>query len=325
MTAVTRSPRARGAASPSPSRPARPPRPEKAPRRGLSDRTLGTLMLLPALLLLLVFAAYPFLASVFDSFFHVDFLTREHTFLGLDNYRRLWEDPAVRGAFGRSVAWVAGNVVIQAVAGVAVALLLNAGLRGQTLARGLVLFPYVVPAVVAAMVFRFAFNDTSGMAGHLLRTLGLTDSLVDPFADPATVIAALVAVNCWKYVPFIVIVVLARLQTLPGELREAAALDGAGRIGVFRHVTLPWIAPALIVAMLMRTIWTAYDFDLPYLLSGGGPMDTSTTVPLEIRKLAFADQDLGLASALAVCVAILLVAGARLYLRAYRAGEDAAG
>ncbi|WP_063726675.1 carbohydrate ABC transporter permease [Streptomyces sp. RTd22] len=294
-------------------------------RRGLSDRALGTLMLVPALLLLLVFAVYPFLASVFDSFFHVDFLTREHTFLGLDNYRRLWEDPAVRGAFGRSVLWVAGNMVIQAAAGVAVALLLNAGLRGQTLARGLVLFPYVVPAVVAAMVFRFAFNDTSGMAGYLLRTLGLSDTLVNPFADPATVMFALVAVNCWKYVPFIVIVVLARLQTLPGELREAAALDGAGRFGVFRYVTLPWIAPALIVAMLMRTIWTAYDFDLPYLLSGGGPMDTSTTVPLEIRKLAFADQDLGLASALAVCVAILLVAGARMYLRAYRASEDATG
>ncbi|MFJ1749659.1 carbohydrate ABC transporter permease [Streptomyces sp. NPDC088116] len=298
---------------------------DRAPRRGLSDRALGTLMLVPALLLLLVFGVYPFLASVLDSFFQVDFLTREHTFLGLDNYRRLWENPAVRGAFGRSVLWVAGNIVIQAVAGVAVALLLNAGLRGQNLARGLVLFPYVVPAVVAAMVFRFAFNDTSGMAGYLLRTLGLSDTLVNPFADPATVMLALVAVNCWKYVPFIVIVVLARLQTLPGELREAAALDGAGRFGVFRYVTLPWIAPALIVAMLMRTIWTAYDFDLPYLLSGGGPMDTSTTVPLEIKKLAFADQDLGLASALAVCVAILLVAGARLYLRAYRASEDATG
>lgn len=312
MTAVSETTRAAAARSPK-------------RRRGLSDRALGTLMLVPALLLLLVFAVYPFLASVFDSFFHVDFLTREHTFLGLDNYRRLWEDPAVRGAFGRSVLWVAGNMVIQAAAGVAVALLLNAGLRGQTLARGLVLFPYVVPAVVAAMVFRFAFNDTSGMAGYLLRTLGLSDTLVNPFADPATVMFALVAVNCWKYVPFIVIVVLARLQTLPGELREAAALDGAGRFGVFRYVTLPWIAPALIVAMLMRTIWTAYDFDLPYLLSGGGPMDTSTTVPLEIRKLAFADQDLGLASALAVCVAILLVAGARLYLRAYRASEDATG
>lgn len=312
MTAVSQTTRAAAARSPK-------------RRRGLSDRALGTLMLVPALLLLLVFAVYPFLASVFDSFFHVDFLTREHTFLGLDNYRRLWEDPAVRGAFGRSVLWVAGNMVIQAAAGVAVALLLNAGLRGQTLARGLVLFPYVVPAVVAAMVFRFAFNDTSGMAGYLLRTLGLSDTLVNPFADPATVMFALVAVNCWKYVPFIVIVVLARLQTLPGELREAAALDGAGRFGVFHYVTLPWIAPALIVAMLMRTIWTAYDFDLPYLLSGGGPMDTSTTVPLEIRKLAFADQDLGLASALAVCVAILLVAGARLYLRAYRASEDATG
>ncbi|MEU5103092.1 MULTISPECIES: sugar ABC transporter permease [unclassified Streptomyces] len=294
-------------------------------RRGLSDRQLGTLMLLPALALLLCFAVYPFLASVVDSFFRIDFLTRQREFLGLGNYRRLWEDPATRAAFGRSVLWVAGNVVIQAGVGVAVALVLNAGLRGQTLARGLVLFPYVVPAVVAAIVFRFMFNDTTGLVGYLLRASGASDQPVNPFGDPDTVMLALIAVNCWKYVPFIVIVVLARLQTVPRELYEAASLDGAGRMASFRHVTLPWIAPALIVAMLMRTIWTAYDFDLPYLLAQGGPLDSSTTVPLAIRKIAFSDQELGLASALAVSVAILLVVGAWLYLRAYRRTERATG
>lgn len=294
-------------------------------RRGLSDRQLGTLLLLPALILLLCFAVYPFVASVVDSLFQVDFLTRQRTYLGARNYLRVIEDPAIRASFGRSFLWIFLNIVIQGVAGIAIALVLNANLRGQTLARGLVLFPYMVPAVVVAIVFRFMFNDTTGLVGHLLRITGIADAPGDPLGDPDTVMFTLIAVNCWKYVPFVVIMVLARLQTVPKELYEAASLDGAGRWRSFWHVTLPWLAPALIIAMLMRTIWTAYDVDLPYLLAAGGPLDSSTTVPLEIRRLAFSEQDIGAASALSVCAAVLLLIGAGLYLRAYRRSEERSG
>lgn len=290
-------------------------------RQGLSDRQLGSLLVLPSGIMLLAFAAFPFLQASVDSLFEIDFLSRSRTWVGLRNYTEVVQSPEIRAAFLRSVVWTAGNVVIQVVLGVMVALLLNAKLKGQTVARGLVLVPYMVPAVVVALVFRYMFNDVTGLFNYLLLKLGILDQPVDLLGSPTTVLPTLVVVNCWKYVPFVVIVVLARLQTVPGSLFEAAVLDGAGRWLSFRHVTLPWIMPVVIVAMLLRTIWTAYDFDVPYLLAFGGPLDSSTTLPIQIRKLAFNDQALGTASALSVCVAILLVAGAVIYLRAYRRSE----
>lgn len=290
-------------------------------RQGLSDRQLGSLLVLPSAILLLAFAAFPFLQASFDSLFEIDFLSRSRTWVGFRNYTEVVSSPEIRAAFVRSVLWTAGNVIIQVVLGVMIALLLNAKLKGQTVARGLVLVPYMVPAVVVALVFRFMFNDVTGLFNYLLLKVGLLDQPVDLLGSPTTVLPTLVVVNCWKYVPFVVIVVLARLQTVPGSLFEAAALDGAGRWLSFRHVTLPWIMPVVIVAMLLRTIWTAYDFDVPYLLAFGGPLDSSTTLPIEIRKLAFNDQAVGTASALSVCVAILLVAGAVIYLRAYSRSE----
>lgn len=290
--------------------------------QGLSDRQLAALLVLPAAVLLLGFAVYPFLVAALDSFFRIDLLSGNRTFVGLANFEQVISDPDIQAAFARSVFWIVTNIAIQVVLGVGIALLLNARLRGQMLIRGLVLFPYMVPAIVAALVFRFLFSDTIGLVNYLLVSSGLVRQPISFLSSPDTVLPSLVIVNCWKYVPFMVIVVLARLQTVPSELYEAAALDGAGRAGSFWNITLPWIMPVLIVASLLRTIWTAYDFDLPYLLAFGGPLSASTTIPIEIKTLAYGEQQVGLASSLAVCVAILLVVAAFLYLRAYRRSEE---
>jgi len=289
--------------------------------RGLSDRQLAFLLVLPAAILLLVFAVYPFGVAAFDSLFKIDLLTRARTFQGIDNYVRVLTNPQVQGAFLRSVIWTVANVSIQLVVGILIALLLNARLRGQVLIRGLVLFPYMVPAIVVALAFRFLFNDVTGLVNYVLHATNITSKPVSFLSSPATVLWTLIIVNCWKYIPFMVIVILARLQTVPGELYDAASIDGAGRFAMFRHVTLPWIMPVLIVAALLRTIWAAYDFDVPYLLAFGGPLSASTTLPIEIRTLAFGQQQIGMASALAVCVAVLLVGAAYFYLRAYRRSE----
>jgi multiple sugar transport system permease protein len=290
--------------------------------RGLTDRQLAFLLVLPAAVLLLAFAVYPFAVAALDSLFEINLLTRDRTFMGVDNYLRVVSTPAIQAAFLRTVIWTVANVTIQVTVGILIALLLNARLRGQTLIRGLVLFPYMVPAVVVALVFRFLFNDLTGLVNVLLLESGITTKPISFLSSPSTVLWTLIVVNSWKYVPFMVIVVLARLQTVPGELYDAASIDGAGRFAAFRHVTLPWILPVVIVASLLRTIWTAYDFDIPYLLAFGGPLSASTTLPIQIKTLAFGQQEIGVASALAVCVAILLVVAAGIYLRAYRRSEE---
>lgn len=291
-------------------------------RRGMTDRQLAFILVLPAAVLLLAFAVYPFAVAALDSFFKINLLTRDRTFVGVDNYLRVVSTPAIQAAFLRTVIWTVANVTIQVGVGVLIALLLNARLRGQTLIRGLVLFPYMVPAVVVALVFRFLFNDLTGLVNVLLLESGVITKPISFLSSPGSVLWTLIVVNSWKYVPFMVIVVLARLQTVPAELYDAASIDGASRFAAFRHVTLPWILPVLIVATLLRTIWTAYDFDIPYLLAFGGPLSASTTLPIQIRTLAFGQQQIGVASALAVCVAILLVVAAAIYLRAYRRSEE---
>ena len=148
---------------------------ERVRPSGLSDRTLALLLVLPTAVLLLAFSVYPFLQAAWDSFFRIQLATRAGEFVGWENYRRLVEEESVRDAFRRSLIWTIANVVVQAGLGLVIALVLNAKLRGQDLARGLVLFPYMVPAVVIAAVFRFSLNDLTGIVSTA--SVGFTASL----------------------------------------------------------------------------------------------------------------------------------------------------
>ncbi|MGO1972688.1 MAG: carbohydrate ABC transporter permease [Propionibacteriaceae bacterium] len=298
----------------------------KARRTGLSDRQLALAMAAPAALLLVVFAIYPFLMAFWNSFNEVDINTGATTFNGIDNYKAIFTSPETVASMGRSVVWTVSNMILQVFLGVAVALLLNANLKGQRFTRGLVLFPYMVPAIVVALIFRFMFNDVTGIINYGMLKVGLIDKPISWLSDPRMLMTTIVLVNVWKYTPFFMIIVLARLQTIPRELYEAVSVDGGGHRHRFTAVTLPAIVPVVLAGMLLRTIWTAYDFDLPFLLSnGGGPGGAAVTVPLEIRQLAFDSQSIGEASALAVCAAILLTGASYFYIRGYGRAEKSEG
>lgn len=296
-------------------------------RSGLSDKQLAWAMVLPTVALILVFAIYPFAMAVWNSFNEVNIATGAGTFNGLQNYIAVFTDPAILASQWRTVVWTVFNMVLQVGVGVVVALLLNANLRGQTVMRGLVLFPYMVPAIVVAMIFQFMFNDVTGVINYLLVKVGLVDPNhpIALLSDPDKLLWTAIVVNVWKYCPFFIIIVLARLQTIPSDLYEAVAVDGGGRWHRFVHVTVPAIVPVVLAGAMLRTIWTAYDFDLPFLLSnGGGPEQAAVTVPLQIRELAFgAKQSIGEASALAVVTAVVLTGAAYLYMRSYGRAEKA--
>jgi multiple sugar transport system permease protein len=293
----------------------------RAGRSWASDRTLAVLFALPTAVLLLVLVVYPFVQAAADSLYRVNMVTRASSYVGLGNYASLAQSPEVRAALGRTLLWTASNLAVQTGLGLTIALLLNAGLTGQTLARGLVLFPYMVPAIVAALVFRFLFHDVVGVVNYLLISAGVLGQPVSWLSSPDSALWAAIVVNCWKYTPFMVIVFLGRLQTVPRDLYDAARIDGANAWGEFRYVTFAWLRPVLLVAMLLRTIWTVNDFDLIYLLAFGGPLQATTTIPVLIRGIAFSQLDAGLASALAVWATIPLCLASWLYLRLYRRSE----
>lgn len=275
---------------------------------------LGALLIAPTVLVFCTVIVYPLVSAVYLGLFSIYTPTMEGEWVGLDNYRRL----LASGEFWRSLAnnliWTAGTLTLQIVFGLLVALMLHRNLAFRALARSLVLFPYFLSTVVAVLVWRWLFNDLYGVLNHLLLWAGIVDLPVDWLGSMPNAMISLIFVGAWKYFPFVVIAVLARLQAIPDELYEAASIDGAGAWARFTDVTLPQLRDVLAVVVLLRTIWDFKEFDLIYLLTGGGPIIGTQTLPLLVYKEAFALNRMGGASAAAVLMMLVMLLFMSLYL-----------
>lgn len=279
---------------------------------------LGALLIAPSILLFSAVIVYPLVSAIYLSVFSIYTPTMEGEFVGLDNYSRLLSS----GEFWRSLLnnaiWTAGTLTLQIVFGILVALMLHRNLVFRSLARSLVLFPYFLSTVVAVLVWRWLFNDLYGVLNHILMWAGIIDMPVDWLGSMPNAMISIIFVGAWKYFPFVVIAVLARLQSIPEELYEAATIDGASRFARFWDVTLPQLKDVLIVIVLLRTIWDFKEFDLIYLMTGGGPIISTQTLPLMVYKEAFALNQMGGASAVAVLMMMIMLVFMTLYLRRTR-------
>ena len=275
---------------------------------------LGALLIAPTILIFCAVIVYPLVSAIYLGLFSIYTPTMEGEWVGLDNYRRL----LASGEFWRSLVnnliWTAGTLTLQIVFGILVALMLNRNLVFRALARSLVLFPYFLSTVVAVLVWRWLFNDLYGVLNYLLMWAGIVDMPVDWLGSMPNAMVSLIFVGAWKYFPFVVIAVLARLQAIPDELYEAASIDGAGAWARFTDVTLPQLRDVLVVVVLLRTIWDFKEFDLIYLLTGGGPIIGTQTLPLMVYKEAFALNQMGGASATAVLMMLIMLLFMSLYL-----------
>jgi multiple sugar transport system permease protein len=299
------------------------------PKRKRSQRNKGTLfgllMVTPALLVLVCVLLYPAIVAFESSFYRITLVTRQETFVGLANYSKLLSSPEFWAAFKRSLVWSVGAIGSQMIFGVAVALVLDKMVRGRDFVRGLVLFPYLVPAIVAVLIWRWIFSDTVGVANWIMvDVLGVIDRSI-PWFDPGWVMVSVIIMSLWKYLPYWALFVLARLQTLPQELLEAAQIDGASAWQRFRYVTLPWIMPVVIVLLVLRSIWAFNEFDMVYLPAGGGPLSATTTIPVYIRSIAFDYGDIGHASAVAMTMLIMVALLTNFYFWVYRRAEKRLG
>lgn len=303
---------------------------QESSRRGLkaigafefSDRTLAILMILPAAVLITAFAIYPVLQGFYASFFRISPATLDMRFNGLQNYQRLLTQSLFWQSLWRTLVWVSTSTVAQMLLGLGISLLLHEELKGRNLARGLVLFPYLVPAIMIALTWRFVLDPTLGVANRMLLDFGLVDRPIAFLSNPRMALWFVIIAGIWKYTPFVVIMLLARLQVIPIELEEAARLDGAGSWQVFRYITLPWLMPVIIITLLLRTIWTFNEFDMVYLFAFGGPLFSTTTLPVLVRYLAFDAQQLGQAAATASMMVIILLFAAWGYFTLYEHAEQ---
>jgi multiple sugar transport system permease protein len=279
---------------------------------------LGLAFIAPTIIVFCAVIVYPLVSAIYLSLFSIYTPTMEGEWVGLANFQEL----LAKGEFWRSLAntllWTVGTLILQLLFGVLVALMLHQNMLFRSLARSLVLFPYFLSTVVAVLVWRWLFNDLYGIVNHMLMWSGLLDMPVDWLGRMPNAMLSLIFIGAWKYFPFVVIAVLARLQTIPDELYEAATIDGAGPIARFFDVTLPQLKSVLVVIVLLRSIWDFKEFDLIYLLTGGGPVIATQTLPLMVYKEAFALNRMGVASATAVLMMLVMLTFMIIYLRKVR-------
>ncbi len=267
--------------------------------------------LLPPMAYLAVFMFWPLGRQIWMSFTNTKMVNPNRgLFIGLRNYDRLFSDPAFFDALGITVRYTILSVVLSVALGLVAALAIDRPFRGRAVVRCILLFGWAVPNVAAALIWLWIFNGQSGVLNDVTGALGM--GRLGWLTSTELALPSLLAVTVWQVAPFVMLVVLAALQSVPGEVREAARIDGADALNVFRTVTLPHILPALQLVALLVAVWSIRRFDIIYLMTGGGPVGSTGTLVVRLRQVAFEDFDLGLASAYGVVglVLALLVAAA---------------
>lgn len=276
----------------------------------------GIWFVLPALAVLAILIVYPVVYTVLLS------VTNESgAFVGIDNYMTMAESRVTKTAVWNTAWFVGASIVFQIAIGTAVGILLNQPFRGRGLVRSLVLLPWVVPGIVAATTWAWMFHTEFGIVNYLLVSAGLVGAPVGWLTHPDVVMPALIAINVWKLFPFVAVMVLAGLQGVPGELYEAARVDGASFRHEVRHVMLPHLRPVLVSLTLLLMIWGLNAITIVYTITRGGPANRTLIVPIQIFRHAFELFQFHQTAALSAMYFMFTLGLVVLYLRVLRARE----
>ncbi len=302
------------------------PRPGTPPawRRVLRRYSLPYLLLLPALACVLVLTVYPLLQTFWLSFHRMNLLHlgKAPTYLGLENYRRLLADPFFWFVVRNTVFFTLACVVLTMLLGFGVGFLLNRPFRGRALLGVAVLLPWVMPKVAASIVWKWIFDDQYGVANYLLTRLGLPFHGFSWFTSAPVAFGTIVLVVVWQSFPFIALSVLAGLQSIDPSLHEAAEVDGASGWQRLRYLTLPMLRSLLVILTILSTVWDFKIFDQVYVMTEGGPAQSTYVMGIHAWMAAFGEMQMGQAAAIAVVMFLILALVTAVYLRAGR--EEAA-
>jgi multiple sugar transport system permease protein len=266
-----------------------------------SRNGLGLLFMLPAAAFLLCFLTYPLGLGVWLGFTDTS-IGRPGVFIGLENYRWLWEDSVFWMSVFNTLLYTFVASVLKFVLGLWLAMVLNEHLPFKNFFRAIILLPWVVPTVLSALAFWWIFDSQFSIISFVLMEWGWIDQPINFLGDPTNARASVIAANVWRGIPFVAICLLAGLQTIPQSLHEAAALDGATSWQRFRHVTLPLLTPIIAVVMTFSVLFTFTDFQLIYVLTRGGPVNATHLMATLSFQRAIPGGQLGEGAAIAVAM-----------------------
>ncbi|OJG29144.1 hypothetical protein RT42_GL001518 [Enterococcus cecorum DSM 20682 = ATCC 43198] len=278
------------------------------------DRNLTRwIFVLPAMIIVGLLFIYPFFSSIFFSFTNKNLIMPTYRFVGLDNYKAVLSDPNFFNAFFNSIKWTVFSLAGQVFVGFILALALHRVRRFKKLYRTLLIVPWAFPTIVIAFSWQWILNGVYGYLPNMIVKLGLMDAAPPFLTDTTWAFVCLVFINIWFGAPMIMVNVLSALQTVPQEQFEAAKIDGASSWQVFRYITFPHIKVVVGLLVVLRTVWIFNNFDIIYLITGGGPSNATMTLPIFAYNLGWGTKMLGRASAVTVLLFIFLLAVCFIY------------
>jgi multiple sugar transport system permease protein len=292
--------------------------------RERADARAGRLLLAPALAALALLAAWPGLWVLWLSLQRRIPVFGIEAFVGPANYAFLLGDPRFWNAMEVTLLFTFVSVALEFLLGLGAALALAGQRRGRRLAVALLLLPWALPSVVTGRMFEWLYQPSSGLVSFVLGGLLPDGHAVNWLGEPALALPALIAADVWRTMPFVALLCYARCLTIPTEIYEAARVDGAGAVATLRDVTLPLLRRVLLIALLFRTLDALRAFDLMFVLTGGGPANTTETLTVYAYRSLFQTLQLGFGAAVGVVVFVLVMLVAWLYLRTMAHEEAAA-
>ncbi|PGV53588.1 ABC transporter permease [Bacillus sp. AFS037270] len=265
---------------------------------------IGYLFLLPSLLILCVVGIYPLIQTLYLSFFDVSLTKQGSHFIGLENYKNLFSDIWFKVAYKNTWIFTAISVLMETLLGLVIALVLNKKFKGRGWVRACVLIPWAIPTVVSARMWEWIFNAEYGILNFLLVKTGIIDSNVNWLGETSTAMFAAIFSDVWKTTPFMALIILAGLQGISSSLYEAADIDGANKWRQFSYITFPLLIPSIMIAVLLRALDAFRVFDLIFVLTGGGPANSTEVLSSYAYKTTFSAGEVSSGAAMSSLMAV---------------------
>ncbi len=304
---------------------------EKKKRHRLKEYSIrynlvGYLLIAPAVVSIVLLSVYPLLQGIGISFLNYD-MTKANsklfgTFAGWKNYITIFTNAKYQHAVTNSVVWTLVNIVVQLVLAMIIAMVLNENLRGRGLFRTMAMLPWAIPAAISALTFSALYDTKIGIFNVILMKLGIIGEGYSFLGNVETAMPAVIIANVWKSTPFLMIFILAALQGVSYDMYESAAIDGAGKMKRFLYVTLPNIKEPMAVAVILNVISIFNNFNAIWLLTKGGPLDSTEIMYTYAYRQAFVDHKFGYAAATSVVIFVVIAILTVVYIRMIASDKD---
>ena len=287
----------------------------------LTDTQTGILLVIPGLAVFIAVILYPFISAIAMSFTDRSLLNPNSSFVGLDNYIKVFSDPYFFQTVWTTIIFVVFATLIPFTLGLIWAIVLNQGFRGSEFLRGVTLVNWIIPGTAIGFLWSWIFNGQYGILNGLLSTLGIIDENISFLGQPASALICVIIARSWQMLPWYMAFLLGGLQGVPVERIEAARIDGANNLQVFRYIVIPGMRQIFFLVLILGAIGNLQHFDIPWTMTEGGPARATTTLSIEVYRTAFKNWKLGQAATVGTVWAVLLLLFSVVYLKQVRESD----